>query len=321
MASVRLGGAVEVHISRISGSKVCVIQADRRWNIREVKNEIELHTDVPPCEQNLLAIGMGVTKASLRDRLLLDDIVGVDAVFPAIIHFTLVQLDPVRAKAIEDVLSGRICITAAAPELQANRDFVLSLLDRDGMMLQHVQASFRADEEVIRVAVKQNVEALRHARADKRVLLGVLSHCGAALRVASKQQRSDPELVAAAVPQQGPALQHAAPCRREDREMVLLAVSQDGRALQAAATHLRADKDVVLAAVATHGGALAHADETLQDDPDVVLAAISSDYRAARHASRRLRADRDFSRVAAARDPRSLHYFTRKLRKGSSSTR
>lgn len=164
-------------------------------------------------------------------------------------------------------------------------------------------------------------------RADKNLVMYVLTKQPMMLEFAAGDLKADREVVSRAVAQSGEALKYASEALQDDAEVVLLAagskysedffafasrrlrrdrsfvrrvVSESGRALLHAAEKLRGDKETVLAAVSQYGLALECASDELRRDKDVVLAAFSQDSSALDFASDELKQDKDFVLAAVS---------------------
>nr|MCH9715486.1 DUF4116 domain-containing protein [Gammaproteobacteria bacterium] len=146
--------------------------------------------------------------------------------------------------------------------------YLMTVLARNGMLLQHAPNDFRGNQAVVLAAIQQNWRALQFA---------------------SDRLKDDRDFMLAAVAQNWRALEYASDRLKDDQDVVLAAVAQDWMALEDASDRLKDDRDVVLAAVAQNGYALTFASAELKDDRDFVLAAVAQDWMALEYASDRLK--------------------------------
>jgi hypothetical protein len=196
-------------------------------------------------------------------------------------------------------LSGH-SLDYAAPELQADRDIALAAVKQTGYSLQYAAPHLKADRDFLLAAMGYGALSCCDAgfRDDREIVLAAVAKCENAFELASPRLRADRDVALAAVTHCGRVLQYASPELRADRDLVLAAVTQWGTSLHCALPDLQADRDLVLAAVAQSGLALAYTAPCLQGDRGVVLVAVTQCGDALKHASPALRADRDVVLVA-----------------------
>jgi hypothetical protein len=127
-----------------------------------------------------------------------------------------------------------------APDTFKNdRERILELVRRDGLVLQHVEPEWQNDHGVVMAAVLQN---------------------GWAFRFASSALRADHEVVEAAVEAHGRNLCYVSDQRlRSDRELLLRCIAKNAWALQWVSDTLRLERDFLVQAVEANGWALAFA--------------------------------------------------------------
>jgi hypothetical protein len=123
--------------------------------------------------------------------------------------------------------------------------------------------------------VKKDLNALEHLdahyKSDKDVVLTATSQNGNALQYASEELKNDREIVMAAVSINGNALQYAPEVFKNDREIVLAAVSSIyGDALQYASNGLKNDREIVFAAVRKSGYSLKYASDECKNDKEFI---------------------------------------------------
>jgi len=166
--------------------------------------------------------------------------------------------------------------------LQQDRDIVLATVKAAGgwwLGGEDCPSQFRADREIVLVAVRQDRGALEHA---------------------APKLRADREIVFAAVKNDGLALEHAAPKLRADREIVFAAVKNEGLALEHAAPKLRADREIVFAAVRENSGAVQYAGGAMARNKELALLAIEDRF-PVKLLSPKVRADREVIVAAVSR--------------------
>ena len=218
---------------------------------------------------------------------------------------------------------------AARREVSDDRTLMLSIVERNGMMLGYASATQCDDREIVMAAVRRHGMALKFAsatlRADREIVMAAVRSTPDAIMFVPPTEDPCTDLVedfdvaqemirhpqgfqrldeyclgvinncnittSSAVMHHGAALEHMAPHFTRDPFLVGLAVDNDGMALEHASCELRASKAIVLRAVAQNGCALRHASEALKGDREVVLAAVTKSGEALVHAPPRYRSD------------------------------
>lgn len=107
----------------------------------------------------------------------------------------------------------------------------------------------------------------KYLKADKEVVLFVVSKMGTMLQFASELLKDDEDIVEQAVRQDGFALEYASARLQAVKHLALTAVGQNGRALKHVASFLKLDPELVVNAIKQCPAALAFADQKLQKDP------------------------------------------------------
>jgi hypothetical protein len=135
-------------------------------------------------------------------------------------------------------------------------------------------------EEAIEL-VKQDAFALEHIDAhfknDREVVLAAVTNDGNALEYASDKLINDREIVLAALNKYGWYLKYASAELKNDKVVVLAAVSNDGSALQYASNELKIDSEIVLTALAKNVSPLEFASEELKNDKNIIIQAVQID--------------------------------------------
>jgi len=147
-------------------------------------------------------------------------------------------------------LVGGDAFELAATDIRADRDLVLSAVQRGGCALEYAAVEFRADREIVLAAVQQN---------------------GRALQYASQTLQANRSFILSAVQLNGLALQYVAPCFQSDRDIAFAAVQQNWRALEHTTLRLRADRELMLVAAAQDVQAIKLASPSLQLDDECPL--------------------------------------------------
>ena len=210
---------------------------------------------------------------------------------------------------------GRIDLTKLPPYQIVNATVFKSVVKQDGLALQYVSDTLKADKEIVMAAVQQNGLALQYAsdtlKADKEIVMATVQQDGLALQYASNTLKEDKEIVMAAVRQNGHALVYVSKLQA-GRAIVMAAVQQNGWALRYASDSLKEDKEIVMAAVRQNGQALQHAHKKWQEDREVVMAAVQQNGQALRYASDSLKEDKEIVMAAVRQNGQALQHAHKK---------
>ena len=165
-------------------------------------------------------------------------------------------------------------------DMFADKDVVVSLVQRCGYFLGKADPALRADSDVVAAAVNNTFGCglefvLGPLKHDEHFLMATCSRYGLALEFVPSEFATK-NLVLAAVRSAGAALRFAPRELRNDKEVVLEAVRADGTSLQYASQDLQGDRSVVLEAVIKSGLALEFASVSLRSDFNVVALAVLS---------------------------------------------
>lgn len=148
----------------------------------------------------------------------------------------------------------------------------------------------RCQEAEMLAARKSHLGAAVLAKTRSWVLRGASPEHwrGHGLEQAMMRLKADRELVLRVVSTKGTSLRRARSELREDREVVLAAVCKSGKALEFASPRLQKDREVVLAALAAPGGhkAIGFVSQQLQADECVRRAALEAGARQRQIAAR-----------------------------------
>lgn len=336
-----------ISILGLTGEELCVVSADRSWNIAAIKRLVQAELQITPAEQRLL-----LDEDEFEDIQILAECLPEGAT-----ELLLICRSAREKRWIQLMGKSPGCLSVASQAVRADRGIILHAVRGDGEALQYASEALRSDRRVVAAAVKQNVNSLRYASQDIRedaefikrimetspqafafttnVALGLemlaadptsftraspellqsrefvgaaLRHDWTAFKLADGELRNDPGLALAATAQSPDALQYAARLA-QDREFVLrLLQGCSGLALAHVAPVLQGDREIVLAAVTTNGEALQFAAPLLRDDRDVVLVAVGQAGSALAFASAALQGDVRVAIAAVSQDANALKY-------------
>ena len=105
------------------------------------------------------------------------------------------------------------------------KSFVLNAVKYWGLLLYNASDNFKKDQEVVLAAIKQNVNAFRHAswilRNNKQFVLNVVKRNGLALSYVSEILSDDEEIVFKAIKQNFHSFQYASKRLRGNKQFVL----------------------------------------------------------------------------------------------------
>lgn len=147
-------GRLQVLVHGVSGN-LCSLPAEPSWSIRDVREAICEATAIPPSQQRLL---MGCE--ALNDGIQLDSL----CVDSDELSLTLVRRSLDQAKLLEAVASGeKLAALLEAPEARSDKEVMMAVVQKDGLLLRFAQDSLKADEDVVFEAVRQNRVAMRFA--------------------------------------------------------------------------------------------------------------------------------------------------------------
>lgn len=204
---------------------------------------------------------------------------------------------------IECICLNSRAIDCVSPDLLANREFALELVQIDGYFLKYLSGQLRNDSELGRQAIMDNSGAYEFASSelknDKEFAIRIVKKSGNALQYLSLKLRSDREVVTSAIKNAAHAFQFACDTFRADKEMLKMA-------LKMASTD-RYDVDKA-------SNVFRFASDMLRDDKEMALMAIEKDYEAYEYVSDRLKNDREVA-IASLRSVRDDSWLTDRLMK------
>ena len=175
----------------------------------------------------------------------------------------------------------------ASDEHKDDKDFLLTAVALDELVLQHASERLKDDKAVVLAAVSK-----AESQSDD-------SGSGHALKFASDERQNDKEMVVAALAN-GWALQDVPEELKNDKDVVSAAVSADENALHYAVDGAKNDPAVLLAAVALYGARkVGHCDKASLDYAHPTLQAVPTLQRVGAITD-------DAERAAAAADPATV---------------
>jgi len=207
----------------------------------------------------------------------------------------------------------------------------------DESFLSRASDEFRADREIVMLAVTQHGANLKYAsyalRADSDIVLASLNHRGESgdtdsLQYAADELRSDQKFIFKLISVAGffDVFGFAAEHIRANRETVLSAIEIDSWCIASASEELRADREVVMAALfaskkersrnddANRFSFFGKVSDNLRSDREVVMTAVESSGDAFNYASDTLRADKEIVLKAIKSGGVDFQYASEALR-------
>jgi hypothetical protein len=151
------------------------------------------------------------------------------------------------------VQKNGLALQHVPPELQDDKEVVLAAVAQEGLALLYASDRLKQDEDVVMTAVKQNGYAIKYVDDTlanlANAILAALKTTSSAFQKASLELRNSRKFVLAAVAQNGWILEYLSKDLRNNHQVVLTAVKNVGDALQFASKKLRRSKKIVLAAM------------------------------------------------------------------------
>ncbi|NVO03202.1 MAG: DUF4116 domain-containing protein [Bacteroidetes bacterium] len=180
----------------------------------------------------------------------------------------------------------------------ADKDTMLTLVQKDGRNLEYVSEVLKNDKEVVLAAIKQNGTAFKFAsddlKNDKEVVLSAVNRVGLNLEFASAKLKNDKDVVLTAVAQNGLSLQYASNELTNNKKVVLAAINNNvGSNLEFASVALKNENEVVLTALKKNADLLIHASDSLKNNKEFILECVKYNGRSLEYASYELRNDKD----------------------------
>ncbi|OLP97111.1 hypothetical protein AK812_SmicGene20593 [Symbiodinium microadriaticum] len=184
------------------------------------------------------------------------------------------DLETAREKARDLHGSAREWLRKMPEDVRADRQVVLTIVQKDGLALEWAARALQSDKEVVLAAVKKGAFALQFASPsllrDRLFVLAAVQCNGYALACAGKFQ-GDREIVQTAVREDGSALEYASDALKRDREVALTAARWSDAALEYVAESLWQDRNFTRAVLEKNDAAWEYASEKLQADRRFLL--------------------------------------------------
>ena len=164
------------------------------------------------------------------------------------------------------------------PSLKQNKEFILKVMEINGLALEFVDESFKNDKDIVLAAVRQNGLALKFAspelQKDEDVVLAAIQQNAFAIEFAPELQ-SNKMIALVTVRLDGRAAFFLADALQNDSEVMLEAWNQNKRAIRSTSLELRSDKNFMLNIASQDGYlALQYACGSLPYEKDFILTAL-----------------------------------------------
>lgn len=324
-----VAGELDLRVTSLDGTQTPVT-ARRGWVVRDIKSAVENTTGLPRREQRLVFGTRELQDHEPLDALDLDNFTNLN----------LIKRAPLQAEWLETVSLRPLELRQAPCEIQSDAEVVLAAADHDVHALLYASGELWGDRDFVLAAVRKNWHTwLEHVspelRADKEVVLAVMTQHGRAIRYVAKQLSGDPEVVLAALHQRPKhasfvdlgaletmmdehvalVFQYVGPELRANCGFMVAAMDKDWHTYRYAAPQLWEDPAFVLEAVRYSGDLLGRAAEGPRSNRDVVAAAVSQDGHALAHAGSDLHGDRELVVMAVRQHGLLPQYIGARLRR------
>lgn len=170
------------------------------------------------------------------------------------------------------------------PDLD-NKESLIRILKENGLHFKKLDEKYRADEELIAIAIENEESAFKHI---------------------TDELKNDRDYVFSMIKKNGRLLEYANKTFKKDREIVLAAIDDVAYALDYAHSSLKKEKEVVFHAIKKTPSALEYADESLQSDEEILLYVIEYDVRSFKYASESVIGNEDIILALVKKDPQYL---------------
>ncbi|CAJ1364639.1 unnamed protein product, partial [Effrenium voratum] len=201
---------------------------------------------------------------------------------PALLHDESFLLDVVQK-------NPSALLHSSAESLHGCRRFILEAAHRNGSILSHASPDLQADRDVVLTAVKQHSASFMNAasglRCDPCFALEAVAVNGLLLEYLSSDLCSDATIAKTAVQQNWKAIRFVPAALRSNRDLLMSAVQQNALALRYG-TGDAVDVSVSLAAVSSDWRALQFVPLHLKCNLQIVNAAVKQDPRALQYVPR-----------------------------------
>lgn len=188
---------------------------------------------------------------------------------------------------------GNRLVYGVSQNIANERDQILRQLQNDEVELEYLSDEWKADREVVLVAVKKYGEVLEFV---------------------SEALKDDKEIVLESVKQNGLALEYVSERLKDDFDVVFSAVTAEPLSLEDASTRLKRDEKIILEALEGDYRSIDYISEELKNDSRFMILLASYDYRAVQYANRNLRLEKSFILELIEYDIRIVKYLENGLR-------
>ena len=170
------------------------------------------------------------------------------------------------------------------PDLN-NKESLKTLLKEDGLQFKKLDEKYRADEELISIAIESDEVAFKYI---------------------AEELKNNRDYVFPMIKKNGRLLAYVSKTHKKDKEIVLAAIDDVAYALDYAHSSLKKDKEVVFHAIKKNPSALEYADESLQANEKILLHVIEHDVRSFKYASESVIGNEDIILALVKKDPEYL---------------
>ena len=199
-----------------------------------------------------------------------------------------------------------------------NDDFYKNLLMKDPSIFKFCPENLKADKSIVISVVTNNGNNLEYAteqlKADKEVVMAAISNNLNAFKYVPSSLALDAEIskifISNVNVDNKETLENLSKELKTNKDFILELVRQNGLFLEYASEELQSDKEIVLAAITNNGKALEYASQELKADKEIVLAAITNNGEALRYASDEFKATREFVLTAAKSYGSVLNFYS-----------
>lgn len=193
----------------------------------------------------------------------------------------------IRARIIDQLLQ-----VASDEDVEMLRQMWREILEKDGLRLENAPKSFINDPELVFIAMKQRLDALKFVGED---LKGNFDFFEKALSIS------------------GMAFLFANESLREDYNLALKAVCHTPEVILSIGKGLEQNRDFMLAVVKENGIALKLLPVEFQNDPEIVLAAAEQNLEAIEFVGEKLQGDKDFFLKLVEGQPSAFQFIPSNL--------
>jgi len=192
-------------------------------------------------------------------------------------------------------------------------DYVLKLVERDGLKLRSASSILQADRLIVETAVKNNGLALEFAipelQDDLKIVTYAVANAGLALQFASDRLRNNLDVAKLAISRDRLAMGCVAADLRNSEDFIREYIAQYGCGWNYAGPQLRDNLAFMRDALRHDKYILKYASARLKDDYEFVMMAVSKAWQTFADASERLRDNKAIARIAVWQSTNALQYI------------